>query len=82
MNFNGFEITPQSGKAGAIDISISPIAVNEGLDKVVEIDAICGDKSSRLTLTHYGMREEFVAQDGDFILADGGTFNVLKYELQ
>lgn len=78
MNFNGFEITPQSGKAGAIDISISPIAVNEGLDKVVEIDAICGDKSSRLTLTHYGMREEFVAQDGKFILADGGTFNVLK----
>lgn len=78
MNFNGFEITPQSGKAGAIDISISPIAVNEGLDKVVEIDAICGDKSSRLTLTHYGMREEFFAQDGEFILADGGTFNVLK----
>lgn len=81
MNFNGFEITPQSGKAGAIDISISPIAVNEGLDKVVEIDAICGDKSSRLTLTHYGMREVFTGYDEIFITADGGTFNSIKDEL-
>lgn len=78
MDFNGFEITPQSGKAGAIDISISPIAVNEGLDKVVEIDAICGNKSSRLTLMHEGMRERLVASDGNFILADGGSFCVLK----
>lgn len=78
MNFNGFEITPQSGEAGANKISISVPAVNESIDKVVEIDAINGDKSSRLTLIHEGMREVFNASDGEFILADGGTFNVLK----
>lgn len=78
MNFNGFEITPQSGDAGANDISISVAAVNEGLDKIVEVDAISGDKSARLTLIHEGKREKFVCADGDFILADGGTFNVLK----
>ena len=44
MNFNGFEITPQSGEAGANKISISVPAVNESIDKVVEIDAINGDK--------------------------------------
>lgn len=79
MNFNGFEITPQSGEAGANLISISVPAVNESIDKVVEIDAINGDKSSRLTLIHEGMREVFNASDGEFILADGGTFNVLKH---
>ena len=29
-----------------------------------------------------GLRELFNASDGDFALADGGTFNVLKDELQ
>lgn len=80
MNFNGFEITPQSGDAGANEISISVAAVNEGIDKVVEIDAISGDKSARLTLIHEGMREVFSCSDGEFILADGGTLNVLKGE--
>ena len=78
MNFNGFEITPQSGEAGANNISISVPAVNESIDKVVEINAISGNKSARLTLIHEGMREVFNASDGGFILADGGTFNVLK----
>lgn len=78
MNFNGFEITPQSGDAGANEISISVAAVNESIDKVVEIDAISGDKSARLTLIHEGMREVFSCSDGEFSLADGGTFNVLK----
>ena len=64
MNFNGFEITPQSGEAGANKISISVPAVNESIDKVVEIDAINGDKSSRLTLIHEGMREPFRCKDG------------------
>lgn len=78
MNFNGFEITPQSGDAGANEISISVAAVNESIDKVVEVDAISGDKSARLTLIHEGMREVFSCSDGEFVLADGGTFNVLK----
>lgn len=78
MEINGFIINPQSGEAGANEISISVAAVNESLDKVVEIDAVCGDKEARLTLIHEGLREVFMASDGDFILADGGTFNVLK----
>lgn len=28
-----------------------------------------------------GMREMFIPSDGEFILADGGTYNVLKNEL-
>lgn len=79
MEVNGIIINPQSGEAGTdIPISISVAAVNEGIDKVVEIDAICGNKSDRLTIVHEGLREPFVASDGDFVLADGGTFNVLK----
>lgn len=78
MEVNGFIISPQSGEAGANNISISVAAVNESLDKVVEIDAVCGDKEARLTLIHEGMREVFRVKEGDFRLADGGTFNVLK----
>ena len=78
MDVNGFIINPQSGEAGANNISISIAAVNESIDKVVEIDAVCGDKEARLTLIHEGMREVFRVKEGDFRLADGGTFNVLK----
>lgn len=78
MEVNGFIISPQSGEAGANNISISIATVNESLDKVVEIDAVCGDKEARLTLIHEGMREVFRVKEGDFRLADGGTFNVLK----
>lgn len=79
MEVNGIIINPQSGEAGTdIPISISVAAINEGIDKVVEIDAVCGDKSDRLTIIHEGLREPFAVADGDFLLADGGTFNVLK----
>lgn len=78
MEVNGFIISPQSGEAGANNISISVAAVNESLDKVVEIDAVCGDKEARLTLIHEGMREVFRVKEGDFRLSNGGTFNVLK----
>lgn len=79
MNFNGFEITPQSGDAGANEISISVAAVNEGIDKVVEIDAISGDKSARLTLIHEGMRQPFgLSGGGVFRVKGGGRFGVLK----
>lgn len=78
MEVNGFIITPQSGEAGAdIPISISVPYINEGLDRTIEIDAVCGDKSDRLTLVHEGMREIFETTD-EWRLADGGTFNVLK----
>ena len=78
MEVNGFDINPQSGEAGANEISISISAVNEGLDKAVEINAVSGDKTAKMTLIHEGMREVFEPSDGDFMLADGGTFNVLK----
>lgn len=79
MNFNGFEITPQSGEAGANKISISVPAVNESIDKVVEIDAINGDKSSRLTLIHEGLRQRYISADGKVLCtSDGGRYGVLK----
>ena len=78
MEVNGFIISPQSGEAGTNAISVSIAAANESLDKTVEIDAVCGDKETRLTLIHEGMREIFRVKEGDFRLADGGTFNVLK----
>ena len=80
MEVNGFNINPQSGEAGANEISISISAVNEGIDKAVEINAVSGDKTAKMTLIHEGMREVFEPSDGGFILADGGTFNVLKYK--
>lgn len=78
MEVNGFNINPQSGNAGANEISISVSAVNEGIDKAVEINAVNGDKTAKMTLIHEGLREVFEPSDGEFVLADGGTFNVLK----
>lgn len=79
MNFNGFEITPQSGEAGANNISISVPAVNESIDKVIEIDGVCGDKTSRLTLVHEGLRQRYISADGKVLCtSDGGRYGVLK----
>ena len=81
MNVNGFEITPQSGDAGANEISISVAAVNEGIDKTVEVDAISGDKSARLTLIHEGLRQRFITADGKvFCVKGGGRLAVLKHK--
>lgn len=75
MNIQGFEITPQHGKAGTHNISISPTYTNESLDKEIVIDAVCGTSIAKLTIFHEGRREIF---NEDFILVDGGTFNVIK----
>ena len=65
MEFNGFNIEPQSGSAGTdMPISISIATVNEGLDKTVELNAVSGDKIDTLTLFHEGMREELISADG------------------
>lgn len=52
----------------------------EGLDR--EMTVTFKDKTSAVvverTVRQTGLREVFMASDGDFILADGGTFNVLK----
>ena len=80
MEIDGFKIEPQSGSAGVdIPINISVAAVNEGLDKSIELDAICGDKTSPLTLVHKGLRE--LSMDSNrLILCDrnGARIAVLK----
>lgn len=53
---------------------------NESIDREMSVSFV--DKSRAVvverTVTQVGLREVFMASDGDFILADGGTFNVLK----
>ena len=44
MIVNGFDINPQNGEAGTYEIGISPTAINEGIDKEIQVDAICGIK--------------------------------------
>jgi hypothetical protein len=56
---------------------------DEGLDREMKVSFV--DKSRTVvverTVRQEGMREMFVPSDGDFLLADGGTLNVLKNEL-
>lgn len=57
--------------------------LDEGIDREKSVSFI--DKSRSViverTVRQQGLREVFNASDGAFILADGGTFNVLKNEL-
>lgn len=59
--------------------------VNEGIDReqriTVETTEGNNPKSESVSIKQYGMREIFLPSDGDFILADDGTFNVMKNEL-
>lgn len=54
--------------------------VAEGLDRSMDVTFVDKDGvvSIDLTVKQSGMREEFMVSDGEFILADGGTLNVLK----
>ena len=79
MDVNGFIINPQSGSAGVHDIDFSVAAVNEGIDKEVIVEGVCGDKSAPLHLIHEGLRQPFgLSGGGIFRLANGGRFGVLK----
>ena len=79
MIVNGFDINPQNGEAGTYEIGISPTSINEGIDKEVQVDAICGDKADTLTLIHEGMRQPFGLKGGGvFRIKNGGRFGVLK----
>lgn len=78
MEINGFNVEPIEGEAGAHDVSFSPASVNESIDKTVEIDAVVGDKTARVTLFHEGLRELFNVTEGAFSVSEG-TFNVLKF---
>jgi hypothetical protein len=55
----------------------------EGLDREMSVSFV--DKSRSVVVERKvkqeGMREVFAASDGDFILADGGTYNTIKNEL-
>lgn len=52
----------------------------EGLDREMSVSFVDASRSVIVerTVRQTGLREEFTASDGEFILADGGTFNVLK----
>ena len=70
---NWLRISPVSGKgAGAVSVEADP---NEGCDRSAEVTV-----AATLTVTQAGRREPFGGSDTDFILSDGGTFNVLKGE--
>lgn len=74
-------ITATYDGSGSGSASISS-DVNEGVDREQTIKVETTDKSvsASLVVTQEGLREVFNASDGDFVLADGGTFNVLKGE--
>lgn len=54
--------------------------VNEGIDREQSVKVKTTDDklSVDITIKQVGLREVFTCTDGEFILADGGTFNVLK----
>lgn len=56
--------------------------VNEGVDReqTITVKTTAGNepKEVDVNVKQLGMREVFMASDGDFLLADDGTFNVLK----
>lgn len=52
--------------------------IAEGLDREMEVRFVGGGASLTRKVKQEGMREMFIPSDGEFILADGGTFNVLK----
>ena len=58
--------------------------VNEGIDReqsiVVETTRGNNPKSQSVVVTQLGMREVFEPSDGEFVLKDGGTYNVLKQD--
>lgn len=80
MEINGFNIAPQSGNAGAdIPISISITTINEELDKKINLDAVCGDKTDTLIVIHEGMREEYITADDEvYMTADNEIYGCLK----
>lgn len=79
MEVKGIIINPQNGEAGTHAIDFSIAAVNEGIDKEILIDGVCGDKSSTLRIVHEGLRQQFRFNDGSVLrMSNGGRFGVLK----
>lgn len=79
MEVNGIIINPQNGEAGTHAIDFSIAAVNEGIDKEILIDGVCGDKAATLVVRHEGLRQPFgLAGGGVFRVKGGGRLGVLK----
>lgn len=79
MEVNGIIINPQNGEAGVHPIDFSIATVNEGIDKEVLIDGVCGDKVATLVVRHEGLRQPFgLAGGGVFRVRGGGRLGVLK----
>lgn len=74
----GYIITSEGGSGDAA-VPFSSIE-NIGIDRRQEVTvaATNGGPSVSLTIIQPGLREKFMASDGDFLLADGQSFNVLK----
>ena len=74
--------TYEGSGSGSASISSD---VNEWIDREqsIKVETTKGNelKSVDVSVKQYGMREVFLPSDGDFILADGGTYNTLKNEL-
>lgn len=51
---------------------------NEGIDREMTVTFKGAGQEIERVVKQEGLREVFSCSDGDFILADGGTFNVLK----
>lgn len=68
--------------SGNAPISIFSDIENDGIDReqTISISTIEGNnpKSVDVIVRQTGLREIYMASDGDFVLADGDTFNVLK----
>lgn len=65
-----------SGNGSAIFSS----EVNESIDRELSVAFVSGDRAIVVErkVRQIGLREVFRVKEGDFRLADGGTFNVLK----
>lgn len=69
--------TYEGSGSGSASISSD---VNEGIDREqsIKVETTDKSKSASILVQQEGLREVFAPSDGDFILADGGTFNVIK----
>lgn len=81
-NDGGYLTATYEGSGDGSAVFSSDVA--EGLDR--EMIVIFRDSGRNVAVERKvlqeGMREMFVPSDGEFTLANGGTYNVLKNELQ
>ena len=73
-------VATYSGSGNAL-ISLTSDTPNEGIDREQEINVSAtrgGDASAKVLVRQVGLREVYNVQEGAYLLADGGTYNVLK----